>query len=284
MEKEIIEFYKAGKTNKEIANIFNIHRVTVQRILKRNYIELNSKAQTARKHKILNFNDIITNNDAYILGLIWADGNLSKSCIEISLHEKDKQILTDISNYIYSYEQLGYRDKKSWLIEEKIYQSSPQYRFLICSKEITNKLKLIGLCENKSLKIRFPILDKKFYSHFIRGIFDGDGCIFISKKYKGTNRVTIVSNPLFCKDLKEIIEKNININVCIQNKTKNVKQISISGNNQIKKFMSWIYTDSDLKLNRKYYKYIKEYNPVDDAVGNAEALLYLQSEGFKLFK
>lgn len=42
--------------------------------------------------------------------------------------------------------------------------------------------------------------------------------------------------------------------------------------------------------NDMYYKWKQHrktshtHNPVDDAVGNAEALLYLQSEGFKLFK
>lgn len=67
--------------------------------------------------------------------------------------------------------------------------------------------------------------------------------------------MSIVANPLFCLDLKNKIEENLNINVCINKKTENVKLLSISGNNQIKIFMNWIYENSDLKLNRKFNKF-----------------------------
>lgn len=141
----------------------------------------------------------------------------------------------------------------------KIYNCSAQYRFLISSKDIVEKLKKVGLLERKSLICRFPNILETYNSHFIRGVFDGDGCIFISKKYKGTNRVTIVSNLNFCEDLKSIIEKELNINVKIQNKTNNVKTLSITGNNQIRIFMNWIYKDADLKMNRKYEKFKNEF-------------------------
>lgn len=250
MEDQIIELYKQNISNKEIAKKFNIHRTTVQRILKRNNILLRKQYETSRKLNIINFDgNIKSNNDAYVLGLIWSDGNLTRNCIEISLQEDDKQILSDISNYIYGYEHIFF----------KVTKTKNQYRFFLTSKDIVQKLKKIGLNERKSLICRFPKIKSKYYSHFIRGVFDGDGCIFVSKKYKGTNRVTIVSNPLFCNDLKLEIERFLNINVKINNKTDNVKCISITGNKQIEVFMNWIYDSSDLKLNRKYLKYKEEY-------------------------
>lgn len=41
-----------------------------------------------------------------------------------------------------------------------------------------------GVINNKSLKLKFlnsKILDVKLYKHFIRGYFDGDGSLVLSK-------------------------------------------------------------------------------------------------------
>lgn len=260
LENDICKDYLNGISNKELSIKYNLHRCSIQRIIKRNAIIIKKQSETSRKRHLVNFNgDIITNNDAYLLGLIYSDGNLYRNCIEISLNEKDKQILEDVSRYVYDTIKLSYRKGKKFIKNNKEYFSKGQFRFNITSRNVADKLKLIGLCNNKSLKIRLPKIKEEYYSHFIRGIFDGDGCIFISKKYKGTNRVSIVSNPIFCLELKLKIEEFLNINVCINKKTKNVDTLSISGNNQIKEFMDWIYNESDLKLNRKYYKYIIEY-------------------------
>jgi hypothetical protein len=261
LEIEICQLYLSNMTNKEISEKFGLNRGVVQTILKRNNIVLRKQTETARKNTLNNFYDgIKNNNDAYLLGLIYSDGNLFKNNIEISLNEGDKQILVDISNYVYGYEKLSYRKGRKFIKDSKEYESRGQYRFLISSKNVKEKLIKIGLCEKKSLIIRYPIIDSKYYSHFIRGVFDGDGCIFISKKYKGTNRVSIVSNENFCIDLKKIIEEYLKINIKIYNKTANVKTLTISGNKQIKTFMEWIYTDAELKLDRKYIKFHNEYN------------------------
>lgn len=260
VQMKIISDYNKNICNKALAKKYKRHRVTIQRVLKINNIRLRKQDETARKKIPINFkNGIINNNDAYILGLIYADGNLYRYAVEICLRRKDKELLLNISNYIYGKDTLSYRKgrKKNGII----YKSSGQYRFSISSKDIINRLKKLGLHENKSLTIRFPQINNKYISHFIRGVFDGDGCIFVSKKYKGTNRATIVSNYLFCNDLKLNIEMFLDINVCIQYKTKNVGTVSISGNNQIKKFMNWIYKDSDIKMKRKYDKYMEEYYP-----------------------
>lgn len=257
---QIIKKYQSGICNKKLSKIYNVHRATIQKILLDNKIKLRKQEETSRKKFLLNFNNgIKTNNDAYLLGLIYSDGNLYKNAIDICLHKKDKELLLNISNYVYGKNTIKYRDGKLFKHGNKQYKSNGQYRFTISSKQVSNILRKIGLCENKSLKIRFPQLDEIFISHFIRGFFDGDGCIFVSKKYKRTNRVTIVSNYLFCNDLKKQIESFLNINVYVNFKTKNVGLISITGNNQIIKFMDWIYKDADLKLKRKYKKYYNEY-------------------------
>lgn len=38
----------------------------------------------------------------------------------------------------------------------------------------------MGLYPNKSLTMQFPSIPKRFLGHFIRGYFDGDGCVRLS--------------------------------------------------------------------------------------------------------
>jgi hypothetical protein len=258
-EKEICEKYLNGISNKELASIYKIHRTTIQRILKRNNIELRTKEETSRKHILVNFNQGIKNNkDAYILGLIFSDGNLSRNHIEITLHEKDKQILIDLSNYVYDYEKLSYRNEKTWQVGEKIYKSEGQWRFGITSKDVVKRLKPIGLKENKSLTLEYPKINCIFDKDFIRGYFDGDGAIIIPKK-RDNVRIHIVGSHKFCEQLKEKLNKYLDINIILKKKTENVSSVNIYGKNQVEKFYKWLYKNSELKLNRKYEKFKEIY-------------------------
>lgn len=254
IQEDICKDYLNNMSNKELAYKYKIHRVTVQSILKRNNIILRKQSETSRKNFIINFKgDILTTNDAYILGLIWSDGNLSRNCIEIVLQKNDEKLLKDISQYVYSKNTLTYREGRNRIFNGKEYSCKPQVRFRITNKEIADKLRIIGLSEDKSLKCRFPKIDSVFIPHFIRGLMDGDGCIYTKKR--GNCRVTIVSNHIMVSEISDIVNENLKINSKVNKKTENVSIFSISGRLQILKFLEWIYKDADLKLDRKYEKY-----------------------------
>lgn len=254
---QLLEDYRLRKTNKEISEKYQLHRTTVQRILKKNKIDLRKTTETSKKYDIndLFFEKINDQDKAYIFGLIYADGNLFKNQIEISLVESDKNILEAIGKKIYI-DIVPLKWRKGRTSGERI--NKPQWRLFIVNKKIANDLRGHGLVENKSLKIRLPELRNDLYRHFIRGYFDGDGCLHISK-YKGNNRVMIVSNPMFTRDLKRKIELEINIHCSDKKKTETVNTLNIYGNNQVKKFLDWIYNDANLKLERKYMKYLNNY-------------------------
>ena len=127
-------------------------------------------------------------------------------------------------------------------------------RFRITSKEVANKLRLIGLIENKSLTCSLPTIDSKFIPHFMRGLMDGDGSIYSEKK---NCMVRIVGNHKICKEISDIVNNNLKIRSKVYCKTENVSTFTISGRLQILKFLEWIYKDSELKLQRKYNKYIE---------------------------
>jgi intein-encoded DNA endonuclease-like protein len=163
---------------------------------------------------------------AYVLGFLYADGciiNASKSSrtnyIEFSSNDKD--LLYDIKRVLQSDHPIHFipRKKKRYA-NGKVYVSSESFVLRIGSKRMFNDLKKIGLIPNKSKIIRFPDVPKKYLDHFIRGYFDGDGCVHIQKVAKEKNSVifkrlslifTSGSND-FLKDLSLNLKKFIELN------------------------------------------------------------------------
>lgn len=253
---QIIKDYLNGISNKELSEKYGLHRVSIQRLLKRNNVSLRLK-ENNRKHKIdFNlFKEIDTEFKAYFFGLVYADGNLFRNCIDITLI--DKQILEDISLMVYGKIVLGERKAKTVNFKQKKYNQKKQYRFLITCKEIVNDLKKYGLHENKGYTIRLPNIKKELIRHFIRGYMDGDGCVFLDFKYNKNHRATLVSNKKFCNDIKKIVEDKINITSYIKPKKGKMFDFIIYGKNQVLLFLDWIYNDSTIRLERKYKKYLE---------------------------
>jgi len=109
---------------------------------------------------------------AYAIGQITNDGNLSKDKRHIIFVSKDLQLIKTFQNC------LGLKSKKIGLKgsgfspEKKYYfvqfSDIKLYKFLITIGLLTAKSKSLN-------KIRIP---KKFFSAFIRGLFDGDGSFY----------------------------------------------------------------------------------------------------------
>lgn len=270
IKNEIINKYLHGTSNKELSQKYEVHRCTIQRLLKVNNIPLHNCRFKHLDETM--FESIDTQEKSYILGLIYSDGNLTGHQIEVSLIYTDKQILEDISMYVYNKIYLGYRNGKTMLETNKLgnnYISKPQHRFYISSVKVANSLRSIGLCENKSLIIRFPEILKnseELTRHFIRGFYDGDGGLHIHR-IEGKDSVKITTNYEMCYDIKVEIEKYLKINVCVVSRTKNVGAIQITGARQIKIFLDWIYVNSTLKLNRKYDLYVNKYQNYSRSFG-----------------
>lgn len=199
------------------------------------------------------FNSIDVPNKAYILGLLYADGNMrqTKHVATISLQERDKHILEEINTEIKSSKPLTFLKSK-----KETWQSV--YRLDINNRQMCDALCYHGVIPNKSLILEFPLnLPFELYKDFFRGYFDGDGCINIANK-----SVSFTSTESFCLTSKLFIENYLHINCHIYKaNTKNeiTKTLHINGKNQGKVFLDWIYKDAKLFLNRKYEKYLELY-------------------------
>lgn len=245
----LCEQYREGKSTYELARIFGCNRTTISDELKRNNIKMRSKSERDI-HLGVNeyyFSDIDNEKKAYFLGLIYADGCIKpkSNIVSLCLKKEDSYLLEEL--------------KKDMSLGRKIYNHNHKngkiYCYLsACHHKLVDDLKSIGCSERKTFTCDLPTLDGKIMRHFIRGYFDGDGCV-THKKYKESKyaSVQICCSELFAKNLKKYLIENINIKSSIST-SKSIHCVKMS-NNQAIKFLSWIYEESNICMKRKFNKF-----------------------------
>lgn len=244
-------------TNDELCEKYKICISTIKRILEKNNIKKDFYHSRLQKY-VFDFNffdNINTERKAYWLGLLYADGcnNTKRNTIRISLQECDEYLLKELYKDVKC-------DKEVSHSYNKIYNK--RYSFIILqNKYFSKSLMDKGVEDNKTFKIKFPsedIVPKRLIRHFIRGYFDGDGCVSIYNNNKSV--IDIVGNYDFIKELNNYINNNID-NMYKDNITKsntsNVYNLLRSGNYKVQRFMEYMYKDSSIFLHRKYDKYLK---------------------------
>jgi len=198
---------------------------------------------------------------AYVLGFFTADGNMIRNrrgahFIEFQITDKD--LLEDIKNAFKSNHKIS--------IRERSFPEKTIYRLQIGSKEIFNDLLRLGLTPNKSRTIKLPFVPPKYFSDFVRGYFDGDGCIsygiYNRKDRKSKNclfesRFTSGSKVFLESLLKRFRDNTIIEGGFIYEKNRGFDLVLST--NDTKKLFKFMYsnTKNSLFLNRKYDKFCK---------------------------
>lgn len=202
---------------------------------------------------------------AYVLGFFTADGNMIKNkrgaCF-IEFYGTDRDIIKKIKFLLNSNHKIGVRHM------EKINENwKTAYRLQIGSKIIFGDLLKLGLTPNKSLTLKMPTVPKEFFSHFVRGYFDGDGHVSASeyqkKDRKNKSRIIISGFTSGSKKFLEGLMRTLKENQIIKGGTLFFAQghrlcFSAQDSFQLYNFM---YKDSGalyLKRKRIIFKYYFE--------------------------
>lgn len=247
----IIELYNSGKSGSQISKIVGCSSTMVYNILKKNNIptRINNNKYTFNKNF---FDSIDTEEKAYILGFFYADGynDQKTGLIKIELHNKDIDIIEKII--------LSMESNNEIKTEKSIYK-----KLCISSRYLSNKLAELGAPQNKSNKITFPdFINKNLMRHFIRGYFDGDGCVCLTVHGKASAKFEC--NDIFGKQLMNyLIKNNIISKYGISKRRENCISSSYyiqGGHDAIIYFLDYIYKDSNIYSNRKYKRYLDYSN------------------------
>lgn len=117
-----------------------------------------------------------SSQSAYILGYFYADGSL-----EDASYLRGKYIrISSIDKSLIFYVKHALNSKHSIVVVKPHWPNGKlQYLLRIGSHKLYESLLHKGLYPNKSLSIKFPKIPAKYLRDFIRGYFDGDGCIYL---------------------------------------------------------------------------------------------------------
>lgn len=179
----------------------------------------------------------------YILGLLCTDGYIGKDdyTIQISLSEDDRELLEKISNI--TNVPLAERKLRKGRTKKLI-----SYRFR--NKQIHTYLSSVGITNKKthSLKLHIPL-----NNHILRGIFDGDGSVFLNNY--NNKIVNIVSaSKGFIDQIHDFLEDN-KIEISSVKFHNNVFHLNIYRKSEVEKFRKLVYNNATLYMERKYIKF-----------------------------
>ena len=254
-EMKIIKEYLNNKSASCLSKENNVTTDTILKLLRRNNIAIRNREESLFKYHCNEhyFDEINTYEKAYTCGLLWADGcnKRDRNIISITLQESDKQILEIINNLMDSTYPIHFNDNTKRSCKNT-------YTLEIKSKHMSEQLEKMGMIQNKSLTLEFPIwLDKELYSSFLLGVLDGDGHISHQKNKYG---VIYVCSSKFCECFSSILsDMNINHKIYECGKTGLTKSLHIIRKNDCKIFLDWLYSKCPIYLTRKYNIYKEKY-------------------------
>ena len=179
-----------------------------------------------------------------LIGFLCADGCIyaNNNQIELSLKLDDFEHLEKFKDFV------------EW--KGKVRKDYFRCRVCFGDKTIHHDLIKLGCIPNKSLVLKFPTEDQvpeELIRHFIRGYFDGDGCIYFTKQGKGNCNFSVLGT----KEFLEGLMNKININKKLRKDKRhlnNTWSFSMSGIECYKKLKE-IYINSTIALDRKAEKF-----------------------------
>lgn len=229
------------------------------------------------------FENIDTEDKAYWLGFIYADGYIyqtPRNCgLGIELAIKDIEHLKKFNKCISGNLPIATR----WREPNNLIKTRRQ----VCSirlyrKKIIEDLNRYGVLFNKTYKdLHLPNLSKDLMPSFIRGFFDGDGSVFsrYNKSYKDSilNANFTNASLTLLQEIREYLYTHhiysyINEQTDKVGQTTPLYQLVINGMENTIDFLELLYNDSNIYLERKYKYYCEkliEYN-LKDRINNSK--------------
>lgn len=257
--EDIIKRYKSGESVTLIGKVYDIHRHSISKLLKRNGIKVNVE------QRLINYNpfeDLENEEVQYWLGYIMADGNLFDKRISLHQTEKDIDILKNYCDFL----GIGYENIKPKKRTNLNWDALYTVRF--GHLETYNFLKSIGITENKShalnitIPMSFPML---------RGLIEGDGCIRIGNK--NTTSVNFVTASSYLSDqIKHFLTEN---GIRFYFTDASINYINVTSI-YTKKLIELIYTENVFPYNKRKFTKAQEIIKLVDEIAERKTIKYCE--------
>jgi lambda repressor-like predicted transcriptional regulator/Mor family transcriptional regulator len=262
-EQVICERYLGGESTGTLSADYKVTRHTIWRVLKRNGVEIRPVKETGSKyHCDHEFFDVIDSEEkAYWLGFIAADGNVREDRLAISLAPIDQEHL-----YRLKYSLKSTHPVSEYTSYSKYHERDTTTAVLnIGSAKLARGLAAHGVHPRKTLTVAWPThLEEHLLRHYLRGIVDGDGSLWartspnaITGKLETSYGFSLTSNSTLLTGCQEYL-----IRSCQLGRTKlyhkkgtnpDIVTLRYGGRRQVERIFRLMYDDASIFLLRKYY-------------------------------
>ena len=284
-EQKLENYFKAvrmrleGSTKEEIIlnTDFPSWRV-LEFFMKRNNLTLPLDKAAFNKQVDVNFfKSINTPEKAYILGFTYADGCIyDVGRFGYCISENDIEVLQFIKEQMKSTSNIpiihNTKDSRN---------RQPQAILRISSVKLVEDLRnYYGVNRNKTFRegLIFPNISEDLLVHFLRGLSDGDGNIYLRIKNSNATsnssfrRTICMTDFPFLMKVKEYFhQKGVDLSIYEkQGKTCKYYIMSTGSRNHTKKLCDLLYSAEGFCLERKKAKYLQYLELMDNTVLNTE--------------
>lgn len=224
------------------------------------------------------FDTIDTEEKAYWLGFLWGDGYVgdissvknsrSSMKIKIDMQNKDKNHLILLGEFLGENIKIG--EYKGTSYKEDSVMNYISFNDTALGSTLMDRYDIKP--HRESIKNLEKNLPQDFIKPFLRGLLDADGSIsvYFIKGQQLKSSVQITSPEKLLLFIQDYLLKNR----LVTSKTKlyqrykdqetPVKEFRMSGNQQILKFLNWLYEDATIYLNRKKEKHLELLNIMNE--------------------
>lgn len=175
-ELDVFNERELGNRRKDIIHKWGISERHYKEIILKNGGKFNNLTEKYNFNEDY-FEKIDSEDKAYFLGFIIADGTIGNKDNSIRIIQKEVGVLYEFKKYV-EFEGPIYTRK----------DGNISY-ITISSSKMKSDLDKLGIYSNKTMLVNYPDIPRNLENHFIRGVFDGDGCISIrTDKINNTQR------------------------------------------------------------------------------------------------
>lgn len=255
-KEKLIELVNEGKSGKQICKEMHIDYSNMHRWLRKLNINLPNH-QNELKFDNTVFDNIDTEEKAYWLGFLYADGciNSRNNTVSLDLKEDDIKHLEKFRNFLKLRREIRVGNATC---NGKVFS---RCRLNVTDKHFHNVLISKGCIPNKSLVLNFPDISifasTDLVIHFVRGYIDGDGCVTLGcTKY---SIFSIIGTKEFLNGIIKLFPTIFVSQIYYKDKRRpnsNTYFISLGGEKS-SIFGEILYRNATIYLQRKYDKFIK---------------------------
>lgn len=243
--EQIKELYGSGLTSREVAKQLGISKTTVLY-----HIEHTRPTKRDKIYEVdsLFFNKIDTEEKAYWLGLMYADGSVGSTELSITLNLTDEGLVKGFKKSLKAEHPIKHLERSKlnskWKDSFTLKVNDPQLHVDLIKH---------GCIPNKTDKVSYPELREDLNRHFIRGLFDGDGSVWGKP---GRGYFSITGYLPFLDEVQNIIVKETGLTKTkLQERKPNYGDIRYGGKTPMKQLYDYLYTDARYYLRRKKEKF-----------------------------